>query len=123
MRGKNNKFKLFQNKSSLAKRYSRMLNGGTTELKGNKLGWWERGDFEKNISTDRLVVIPDVYDNRPDLLAYAVYGNPALFWLILQYNNIIDLEEEFVTGAEILLPSRTRVLSSMVNNNIRKERI
>lgn len=118
MAGKNNKFKLFPDKSSLAKRHSRLLNGGDTEIKGNKLGWWERAKIDKNVSGDIKVTIPDVYNKRPDLMAHRVYGKSNLFWLILQYNNIVDIEEEFVTGRELILPSRIRTLSSIVNNNI-----
>lgn len=118
---KNNRFKLFNNKTSLAKRQSRMLNGGKTEIKGDKLGWWERESFEKNTTTDVRVTIPDVYDRRPDLLSYRVYQTPRLFWLILQYNNIVDVEEEFRSGQEIILPSRVRALTSMVNNSIINE--
>lgn len=104
----------------MAKKYSRMLNGGRTEIKGNKLGWWERKTFDKNTSNDIRVIIPDVYDKRPDLLAYAIYGKPNLFWLVLQYNDIVDVEEEFRSGKEIFLPSRVRVLSGLVNKNVIK---
>jgi len=119
--GKNNRFKLFKDKTSLAKRNSRMLNGGTTEIKGNKLGWWERRDLRKDTSTDIRIKIPEIFSGRPDLLAFRVYKRPNLFWLILQYNNIVDLEEEFVTGKEIVLPSVDRTLSSLINRNIRRE--
>jgi len=121
--GKNNRFKLFKDKTSLAKRNSRMLNGGTTEIKGDKLGWWERRDLRKDTSTDIRIKIPEIFSGRPDLLAFRVYKRPNLFWLILQYNNIVDLEEEFVTGKEIVLPSVDRTLSSLVNRNIRREPI
>lgn len=121
MAGKNNRFKLFKDKTSLAKRNSRMLNGGTTEIKGNKLGWWERRDLRKDTSTDIRIKIPEIFSGRPDLLAFRVYKRPNLFWLILQYNNIVDLEEEFVTGKEIVLPSVDRTLSSLINRNIRRE--
>ena len=30
------------------------------------------------------------YGDRPDLVAYKLYGNPKLFWLILYINNIFD---------------------------------
>lgn len=123
MAGKNNRFKLFKDKTSLAKRNSRMLNGGTTEIKGDKLGWWERRDLRKDTSTDIRIKIPEIFSGRPDLLAFRVYKRPNLFWLILQYNNIVDLEEEFVTGKEIVLPSVDRTLSSLVNRNIRREPI
>lgn len=121
MAGKNNRFKLFKDKTSLAKRYSRMLNGGTTEIKGDKLGWWERRDLQKNTNTDIRIRIPEVFDGRPDLLAFRIYRNSSLFWLILQYNNIVDIEEEFTTGKEIIVPARDRTVSSIVNRSIRKE--
>lgn len=121
MTGKNTRFSLFDDKTSLAKRYSRMLNGGDTETKGDKLGWWERRIIEKNTTSDIRITLPDVYEHRPDLLAYVVYGKPNLFWLILQYNDIVDIEEEFIRGAELILPARDRVLSSLVNRNTIKE--
>jgi len=121
--GKNNRFKLFRDKTSLAKRNSRMLNGGDTEIKGNKLGWWERRPLQKNTATDIRITIPEVFSKRPDLLAFRVYRKSNLFWLVLQYNNIVDIEEEFITGKEILLPDVDRTLSSLVNRNIQKEPI
>ena len=121
MAGKNSRFKLFKDKTSLAKRHSRMLNGGTTEIKGDKLGWWERRPLQKNTNTDIRVRIPEIFDGRPDLLAFRIYRNPRLFWLILQYNDIVDIEEEFTTGREIILPARDRTISSIVNRSIRKE--
>lgn len=120
---KNNRFKLFRDKTSLAKRNSRMLNGGTTETKGDKLGWWERRELRKDTSSDIRITIPEIFSERPDLLAFRIYRRPDLFWLILQYNNIVDIEEEFVAGKEIILPSVDRTLSSLVNRNIRRESI
>lgn len=107
----NNSFLLYPNKSSLAKKRSRMLNGGTTEVKGNKLGWWERKALEKDPATDIVVTITPVLERRPHAIAYKFFGKSVLFWLVLQYNNIVDVEEELTLGTEIVLPSRNRALS------------
>ena len=113
----NTRFREFDNKSSLAKRHSRMLNGGRTETKGNKLGWWERRDILKDTITDRVFVLKPEHEGRPDLVASSVYGTSRLTWLVLQYNNIVDIEEEFLAGNTIMLPSRTRVFSKIAVQN------
>lgn len=118
MAGKpNTRFKLFENKTSLAKKFSRILNGGTSELKGNKIGWWERKSIEKDVNTDVSMVLDNSVEGRPDLVAYVMYRNTSLTWLVLQYNNIVDIEEEFIAGREIFLPSRNRVYSEIINNS------
>lgn len=119
----NNRFRLFDNKTSLAKRFSRMLTGGTTETKGNKLGWWERGEIEKDVFTDRVFKLRVEHEGRPDLVAFEVYNNTRLTWLVLQYNNIVDIEEEFVPGRTITLPSPSRVFSQIATQNPEKEPI
>jgi hypothetical protein len=60
-----------------------------------------------------------VYDRRPDLLAYDVYGRADFEWVILQYNNIVDVNEEFVTGATIIMPNRMRIIGDIMTNNLR----
>lgn len=115
------KFKLYENKSSLKKRRSRMLNGGTTEVKGNKLGWWERRTIDTDEPTDVVVTLTAEYDRRPDLVAYDYYGLINLTWLVLQYNNIVDIEEEFVEGKKILIPSRSRAITKFSNSSVRND--
>ena len=123
MAGKNinNRFTLFQDKTSLAKKYSRMLNGGNTETKGNKLGWWERIDIERDIFTDKQYVLGVEHEGRPDLVAASIYGRTSLMWLVLQYNSIVDIEEEFVTGKTITLPTRNRLFSEIAVENPERE--
>jgi len=125
MAGKNinNRFRLFDNKTSLAKRLSRMLTGGTTEIKGNKLGWWERNEIERDIFTDRKYRLGPEHEGRPDLVAAGVYGTTKLTWLVLLYNNIVDIEEEFVAGRTIVLPSSSRVFSQIAIKNPERERV
>jgi len=96
-----------------------MLNGGSAELKGNKIGWWERKHFEREESSDITIVLDDEYSGRPDLVAFDFYNATNLMWLVLQYNNIVDLEEEFVSGKTITIPSVERAVSVFSKSSIR----
>lgn len=87
---------------------SRYVQGGTTNRYRNRLGWWERKIFTKS-DTDLTVTIRSNENHRPDLVAQRVYQKPALSWLVLQYNNIVDVQTEFTTGTELRLPTQRRV--------------
>lgn len=106
--------------SSLENKHSRYVQGGTTSRKKKTVGWWERDTtISKNGKDDILIpALPAVYNNRPDLLSYDLYGNNNLEWLILQYNNIVDITEEFVTGARIVAPSKARLFSGILTKTI-----
>lgn len=94
---------------------SRYVQGGRTDLYNNRLGWWERNVFEKRTDDIQTVVRPGE-EGRPWKIAYRIYNQDGLGWLVLQYNNIVDINEEITIGAEISLPQPSRVsLSIMVN--------
>lgn len=97
------------------RRDGRYVQGGKVDVKGNRLGWWERRIFPKAHS-DIQYTITKKYTGRPDLLAYDMYGRANLQWFILQYNNISDVNVEFVEGAEILLPTSQRVFGELLSN-------
>lgn len=94
--------------SSLNRYNSRYVQGGTTEQLSDKLGYWERKIFPKD-SSDITVEIDGKYDRRPWMLAYDLYKDTSLTWFILQYNNIVDVEVEFVVGSVITLPTPFRL--------------
>lgn len=94
---------------------SRYVQGGSAEIVGNKLGWWER----RIISTDESdieIVIDNEFHQRPDKLAAKAYGKQSYMWFILQYNNILDPIVEFVEGATIRLPLPNRTLLDIMTN-------
>lgn len=99
-------------KKSTESRLSRYVQGGLTDKYNNRLGWWERYNFPKSDSDVRYI-IPQSRDRRPDLVAKDVYNQVRLTWLVLQYNNIVDIETEFRAGAELLLPSQQRVFAQI----------
>jgi len=97
--------------SSLADNKSRYVKGGETELDGNYLGWWELNPITPSVD-DITITIPKKYHQRPDLLAFDVYGKAKYQWLILQFNTILDIEVEFVEGRKITIPSPARAAFS-----------
>lgn len=102
-----------QPKKSTNNSLTRYVQGGTTDVYQNRLGWWD--GFTLTTSNDDITFILDPkYDKRPDLLAYDMYGKSTLMWLVLQYNSIVDINEEFISGATITLPTKSRVFSSIL---------
>ena len=62
-------------------------------------------------SNDVQYVIQSQYRHRPDLLAYDVYGNSKLWWVIIQRNLdvIKDPIYDFEPGTVILLPKKSNI--------------
>lgn len=58
-------------------------------------------------SDDRLFIINQVYNLRPDLLAHDLYGNSELWWVFAQRNpnTIVDPLYDFRIGTQIYLPT------------------
>ena len=91
----------------------RFVQGGTAELKGNRLGWWERKILPKS-SSDVEYIVTRKYAGRPDLLAYDMYGRASLQWLVMQFNNVSDIHVDFIEGTKIMLPTRSRVFGELL---------
>lgn len=108
------------NPSSVRRRDSRFVQGGTSTVKEKAVGWWERKEGFNTRADDDIDIksLPAFYNGRPDLLSYDLYQNNNLEWIILQYNNIVDINEEFVTGARILAPSPSRVNGAMLTTTV-----
>lgn len=113
-------FKLYEDKSSVLKKNSRYVQGGDTEVLSNSLGWWEkRTDILTDQSDDITFYITSEFQYRPDKVAYTIYGRHDVEWLILQYNGILDVNTEFVSGKTIKLPSPTRLFTEILSKNIK----
>lgn len=95
-------------KNSLLLRRSRYVAGGTTETSKTAIEWWERTPLAQN-EDDTLYVIQDIDEGRLDLLAALHYGESRLWWVIAQYNNILDPYNEVKVGLRIRIPKKERV--------------
>jgi hypothetical protein len=61
-------------------------------------------------SSDVLFTITQVYEYRPDLLAYDLYGDAKLWWVFSERNpNTLSKDPyfDFVSGKEIYIPTLT----------------
>ncbi len=60
---------------------------------------------------DFLYTIENQYRNRPDLLAYDLYGNAKLWWVFVQRNMqvIKDPIYDFEPGKKIYLPKKSNL--------------
>lgn len=93
---------------------SRYVNGGTTEVSGGFAQWWNRTIFPSDPS-DLEYVLEKRFEGRPDMLASVFYGDSSLWWVILQYNNILDINLEFVSGTILQIPTQDRVNKDFLN--------
>ena len=64
---------------------------------------------------DRVITISAKYQNRPDLLAYDLYGNPGYWWVFCARNpNVIrDSIWDFEVGKMIIVPSQNHLKASL----------
>ena len=60
-----------------------------------------------DVVTNPLVVAPK-YNERPDVLAYDLYGNAKLWWVFAEFNQdkLIDPILDLKTGMEINVPDK-----------------
>lgn len=107
-------YKVYENENSLKRANSRILQGGESEVRGNKISWWNRKIFTGVDLNETVYEITNVTAGRPDLVAYEFYSTTELEWIILQYNNIIDVKEEFTLGKKIKVPSKSYVNTAII---------
>lgn len=94
----------------------RYTQGGQVERYTNRLGWWERSTLSPS-NSDVGYTVTARTALRPDLIAYDVYGTSELQWFVLQFNNIVDINEELTAGTRITLPTPDRLQNSGLNNS------
>ena len=68
--------------------------------------------FEKD---DLVYEIDPVYNNRPDLLAYDLYGKAGLWWVFSVRNPdlLVDPIFDFITGLQIYLPQQNTLENAL----------
>lgn len=94
--------------SSVLVKSGRFVQGGLTEVGKLGLEWWDRYSFELD-ETDKLFTVSTEYVNRIDLIANSFYGEPRYWWIIAQYNNILDPWAEIILGRQLRLPTLNRL--------------
>jgi len=81
---------------------------------GNFLDVMSNRNITKNVD-DVLYEIDKVYEYRPDMLAFDLYGDSALWWVFAQRNpNVIeDPIYDFSTGKTIQLPKLSNLRNDL----------
>lgn len=103
--------------NSAEQQNSRQVQGGLIDRYNNRLGWWEKRELERR-NDDYQVIVRVEEAGRPDLISNRVYGQDQYAWLVLQYNNIVDLAEELVPGKQLVLPTQQRLLLDILNQSV-----
>ena len=107
-------FRQYPDKSSVRKKNSRYVQGGVAEVGQRFIRWWERDVLPRDDVTDIAYTIEPVYAGNPDLIAFDMYNRNDLGWLVLQYNNIVDINTELAVGKTIILPTKDRVFYELI---------
>jgi hypothetical protein len=94
-------------KNSTLVQNSRYVAGGATEVNQTALEWWERTVFTLDAS-DTTYVVDSKFAGRLDLIAKALLGDSSMWWLIAQYNMLLDPFEEVVIGRVLRIPTAAR---------------
>lgn len=94
--------------------YSRYVHGGKTETDSNMIEWWEKYSFPQS-ATDIDYEVESIYEHRIDLISYAFYGDRKYWWVIAQYNAILDPYTEIVKGQFLKIPSPDRMKTEFLN--------
>lgn len=64
----------------------------------------------KEDAGDVFVQVTQELEKRPDLVASKAYGNPDLWWVIYDFNNIRDPFFDLKSGMLLRIPALERVL-------------
>jgi len=86
----------------------------TTSTYGKFLDILSYREITKDPS-DVVYVIDKIYEYRPDLLAFDLYGDSSLWW-VFRVRNPNALEDpllDFVTGTTIYIPKKTNLISDL----------
>lgn len=73
---------------------------------GSKLKSFDwRLEWKKmNFPTQTFLIDREKFVNRPDSIAFDVYGNSKYWWIIAMMNDITDPFTEFYKGRSLLIP-------------------
>jgi len=86
----------------------RYVLGGTTERSIFALEWWDKVNMTRDPS-DLLYVMEKKYESRPDQLGFLFYGDNNLWWIICQFNGILDPATELIEGKILMIPTMDRI--------------
>jgi len=100
------------------KKNTRYTNANTTKRRSGDSYLVLRQQLKLEPGDDDLFVkITSAYVNRPDLIANTAYGDPSLWWVIFEFNKIIDPFFDLKLERILRIPSKDRVLIAIAGLN------
>ena len=96
------------NKNSVLNKKTRYVSGGETEVNMRSLEWWERKIFS-TAEDDIQYVVERHMEHKIASISSKFLGDPRLWWIIAQYNNILDPVIEVFEGRVLLIPNPERI--------------
>lgn len=60
--------------------------------------------------TDSILEVTKPWEDRLDNLAFELYGDPKLWWVIAELNHILDPFTEIKVGTELRIPRKERLM-------------
>lgn len=91
---------------------SRYVVGGQTEVNATALEWWERAVFTLDES-DIIYVVEKSAEGRLDNIAKTFLDDSSYWWVIAQYNAILDPFTEIAEGRILRIPTPARLQSML----------
>lgn len=95
----------------------RYVLGGQTEVSSFALEWWNKATITLD-PTDILYAVEQQYVGKPHMLGYVFYGDQGLWWIICQYNGVIDPNEELIVGKVLRIPLKLRIMAELNKQKI-----
>jgi hypothetical protein len=95
-------------------RFSRLRFGELVSVDG--VEFWDVLDLPEIPEQPDDVTYMILGTDRIDLLAYKIYRDPRLWWVIAVANNMEDVPTEFNEGTVIRLPSPRYILQVLFNS-------
>ena len=91
--------------------------GGITEVSMTRLEIWTKNEMLTD-STDIIYYVEKAYEgiHGHRKLGKVFYGDEGLWWVICQYNNIINPVTELKEGKLLLIPTIERIKSELLIN-------
>jgi len=85
-----------------------------TPMWGNFLDIWAGKQIYTDV-TDALYQIDSIYNNRPDLLSFDLYGDTGYWWVfaVRNPNELTDPLMSFTTGKVIYIPTLATIKRSL----------
>lgn len=105
------------NNSIFNTKNGRYVIGGTTEVSSFAIESWDATQLPPDES-DIVYFVEKKYENKPHILGLVFYGDTGLWWVICQYNGIIDPIDEIVEGRLLLIPTKNRVTALLGANSV-----